>query len=662
MARKSPPQTSQAATTAKLPKRDQIAELVSSIVNDSRRTMSEVAQMHQDALINSLGLSPMDTFVTADAPYGQTPSHLTDKILGDVVSPFTAEQVNAITTRFVAPLIGQREVLYVEAQGAEDIRKAAVRETLFDRAIRSPYTSWADLCWRTGRDVTVRSRSYWEIRPLKIERLRRVYDYASPESIQNLLDAGIPEEDVAEMAQTLRTSTVKPVTLWDGPVVRPLLYGSVHKERSETLISESTLCVVIEREMPWGQFLVEGKALFPDGVDIPFTQTAADRAANSGFTSVPLGGPAPISTSTAIDRTTSLPRIYTPVRFQEFRGINPLGAPNEEWIAWVSSGQTIGAKVWDGSGSVINIVEWCWDPVNGLASSSSPAMTLLSPQEMLSVLMNCAENAILWDSIPGGGINTDRVNVPGQVKNLKQGQWFNLQGTNADGPPLFPMELGKNAGAVLQFIGDMETRLRIATAAPASFSGGAPEGVGTLGEFAGIQQGAMDRIGTQLEINVDTALRRTFSLIQADWKDRITTDTQLQEILGQNEATLGATLADLEGEMDVIPMASRYHTVRQQKINAYQTLMTEARQDPRTMALLKVREAFKDFAYAVEGPASARWIRTDQELLALGIDPVTLEQQAVEQAASPGKKGTPSPPKDQPASGADMVTQQGATA
>src|SRR5262249_52587065 len=143
-----------------------------------------------------------------------------------------------------------------------------------------------------------------------------------------------------------------------------------------------------------------------------------------------------------------IPRIYDPIKVFEFRGIDPLGSPDQEIIGWVGGGETLGSKGWDGSGSVINVVEWVWDPINGMATSASPAMVIRTLQEELSLLMNAGENAILWSSTPGGGINLDRVNDPNQVRNLRPGQWFSLQGEAGQGDPLYPMQLGTNAGLV----------------------------------------------------------------------------------------------------------------------------------------------------------------------------------------------------------------------
>lgn len=641
------------------PPKDAMARIVQEVVTESRKGIDNQALMHHEALMNSLAMHPTQSFVTSYTPYGQTPypfaSFYDNRAIGQIMSPFTAEQVNAITTRLCAPLIGQREVLYVEPQGVEDQLKARVRERLFERMIRSPYTSWADLSWRTCRDLVVRSRAYQEVRPLRVRRLRRQYFYENAAEMQQLVDAGIPPEELDATVGTIRTSYLDMKTLWDGPIVSPLLWGTVHKERSETVINDSTLYVIVERTMPWQQFLLEGKAMFPRSsqdspVDVPFTEDAARSA-----TPKPDSG----ATTGDVESEPSLPQLYEPVKFYEFRGINPLGSPEEETLAWVAGGTTLGSKVWDGSGSCMNVIEWVWDPINGMGSSSSPAMIIRTLQEELSLLMSAGLEAVLWSSAPGGGINLDRVNDPNQVRNLRPKQFFALQGESGQGAAIEPIQLGKDANMVTQFIGDLENRGRLASAGIASIVGGSPPGVGTLGEFAGITQGAIDRIGTQIEINADGALRRMYALGEACWRDGLATDADLNAQLGQNEDTMGATLADLDGELDVIPMASRYHQVRKQTIDAMTAIYTQAQTNPTLAARLKP-EMDDDFAYAVQGPASRRWFYSTAELAAKGIDLDALKLQQIQMAMSPGGPGTPSPPKDQPATGSDMVTQQGA--
>jgi len=508
----------------------------------------------------------------------------------------------------------------------------------------------------------VRSRAYQEVRPLKIRRYRRQYQYEQASEIQELLGAGIDPQELAQLG-IVRSSYLGYKDLWNGPVVSPLLWGTVHKDKSETVICDSTLFIIIERQMSWQQFLVEGKAMFPKGgdtVDVPFDEeTARSAVPNPDSGGIGPGEVVPGAQFNA-EPLTRVPQLYEPIKYYEFRGIDPLGSPENEILAWVSGGVTLGSKTWDGSGPVMSVIEWVYDPINGLASSSSPAMIVRTLQEELSLLMNAGENAILWDSTPGGGINLDRVNDPNQVRNLRPGQYFALQGEAGQGEPIYPMRLGQNAGLVTQFIGDLEARGRMSTGGIASIVGGAPEGVNTLGEFAGITQGAIDRLGTQIEINADGALRRMYYLGEAFWRDRFATDAELQDVLGQNEDTLGATLADLDGEMDVIPMASRYHQVRKQQVDAISAMLDRAAGDPQLQARIKP-EVYDDYAYAIAGPMSRRWFRGAQELQAQGIDPAMLQQQAIANAAQPSQAGTPSPPKEQPASGNDLVTQQGAT-
>ncbi len=645
---------------ANLKPKDRMAQVVQEIVLESRKSLTNVSLMHYEALMNSLGISPAESFVTSYTPYGQHPypfsNFYDNKAIGQIMSPFTAEQVNAITTRLVAPLIGQREVLYVEPQGIEDQLKARVRERLWERCIRSPYTNWADLVWRTLRDVVVRSRAYWEVRPLRVRRMRRTYRYDDPDEIQRLMDAGLTPEEIQQVIGTIRTSQLETTTVWDGPVISPLIFGTVHKDKSETLISDSTLFVVIERMCSWQQFLIEGKAMFPVGSEVRFDSSQVPNSLVYGAEGYPDSPELGFGSQYGVQHIRPTAPIYEPIKWYEFRGIDPTGSAEEEVVSWVTGGVTVGSKLHDGSGSVQSVGEWCWDPINGLAGSSSPAMTIRTKQEQFSLLENCLLNAWLWQCNLAGAVNMDMVNDINQVKNLRPAQFFPAQG---EGTPIFPIQIGKDAGALQQGLRGMEEAARLVTGGIASIVGGAPQGVGTLGEFAGITQGALDRIGTQLEINADTVLRRTFSLVLALWRDGLTTDAELATVLGQNEDTMGATLLDLEGDLDVIPMAARYHQVRKTQIDAITALLDRATQDPQLQARIKP-SVYDDFAYAIAGPASRRWFAGEQELLAQGIDPATLKQQAIANAGQPGQPGTPSPPKAQPSSGADLVTQQGA--
>src|SRR5437867_2761319 len=125
------PKTKSHDDLAKLKPKDRMARVVQEIVMESRKSITNVSLMHYEALMNSLAISPAESFVTSYTPYGQHPypfsNFYDNKAIGQIMSPFTAEQVNAITTRLVAPLIGQREVLYIEPQGVEDQLKARLR-------------------------------------------------------------------------------------------------------------------------------------------------------------------------------------------------------------------------------------------------------------------------------------------------------------------------------------------------------------------------------------------------------------------------------------------------------------------------------------------------------------------------------------------------------
>lgn len=634
--------------------KDRLSEVILSIVRESSSELTGLAYAHEEAILNSLAASPNDNFLSAQRPYGVAlwGSIYEDRVISNIVCPFTNEQVSAITTRLSTPLMGQREILYVEPQGSEDVRKARVRERLFDRAIHSPFTNWAALVWQTMRDVSVRSRGYMEVRHLLQQKKRRRYEHMT-------LDQVLPPEEAMQLAPEelamtgpVRLSTFgKPITIWDGPIIRPLPFGTVHKPKEEPFIHELTPYVVVERRLPLKSFIAEAERMFSKKLEttlVPWNEAdfratlgeGVQEAQNSyAGTHERIG----LRYQYEAEPTQHLPRLYEPVIIHEFRGIDPLGDPQEEIIAWSVNGACVGAKVHDGSGSAINVIEFVWDPMNGFATSAGPAVVLRRTQEMLNLLWSSRLDQTMWEGHPAGLIDPMAVDIE-IVRKIRPGKFGPKRGEQT---AVEWFQLGRNSQATSELITRTEDSARLATGGTAAVVGQPPPGVSTATEFSGVSRGAFDRIGAQQEINAD-ALGRLFRLVVDDWRDSLPTDEDLQVILGDNADTQGATLADLDGELDVIPMASRYQATNVRELGAIKTVKDLAAGDPALMARLKP-EMDDDLVQAAAGPRGRRWVKSDSELMMEGIDPKALVQMRLQgaQTQATSGKGTASPPRDQ---------------
>lgn len=638
----------------RLEPKDAKARIVMQLVMESHKNLSLHGLSEEEALLNSLASSPDEVFTSNLAPYGTSlvTNYQRSRPFSRIISPFSAEQTNAITTKMSAPLLGQREVLYVEGSGdAESARKARVRERLWERAIRSPYTNWETLVWSTNRDVVVRSRGYFEVRHLLLEEERRVYQYGAFQTIRTLVQQGLGALLGRDLAGTIRTSRVEKVKLWDGPVLTPLLWGSVHKDPSEPMLTDQSKYVILVRDMIHADIQTQAKLMFPaggEGVTIPFNDDLFEQAMKNG-TIREKGMKRFMSDATytrlnmmeSADPLRPLSEMYQPAIVLEFRGMDPLEDPACRYVYWVLNGVCIGGKKHTGSGSVINVVELAWDPINGFNTSASPIMLLRRTQEQLNLLEASELDAVLWESHASGGVNMMAVSDIGQLEALRPGMWFPKMSNE---PALEKIQVGQNSQIVRQSIDRKENSARLATAGIAAISGEAPSGAPTATAFEGISQGAITRIGIQQEINT-AGWKRAFALALADWRDNIATDAELQEILGNAPDVAGAQLQDLDGEQEVVVLASRYHAVRQNEITAITAILDRAAMNPEYAARLK-SEVWDDFTYGVAGPRGYRWTKTDRELQEEGYDPQQLHQQTVENANIQGQsgKGQPSPP------------------
>lgn len=634
--------------------KDAKAKYVLMLVLESHKEYALHELSQEEALLNSLAASPDEPYITNLYPYGTSIvyNYQRSRPISRIISPFSAEQTSAITTKMVGPLLGQREILYIEGTGDEEsARKAKVRETLWERCIRSPYTAWEQLAWSTMRDVVVRSRGYFEVTHLKLEEERRVYTYDSFANIKQMIMQGLGGLLGRDMAGTIRASRVEKVTLWDGPVLVPLLWGSIHKDPSEPLLTDSSRYVIKVRDMTYAEVKTQAERMFGKGVEgvtIPFREDLLEQAQKAG-TIRERGMKRFMSDATytrlnmmeSADPLRGIPDIFSPCLMLEYRGIDPMEDPACRYIYWVLNGVCIGGKKHTGSGSVIDVVELAWDPINGFSSSASPIVLLRRTQEQLNLLEASELDAVLWQSHLSGGVNTMAVSDIGQLDALRPGQFFPKMSNE---PALEPIQIGKDAGAVRQAISAKEDSARLATAGVAAVVGDAPQGVNTLGEFQGVTEGAIGRIGTQQEINT-IGWKRAFSLVLADWRDSLATDAELQEVLGNAPEVFGATLQDLDGEMEVVPMAPRYHVIQQKQVEAIGMLLDRAQVDPYIKAMLKP-QIYEDLAYAIGGPKAWRWVRDAQQMQQAGFDPAQLEQQSVQGAANQqaSGRGQPSPP------------------
>lgn len=626
---------------------DGIARFVTSLIAESQREWGRVALAHEEALANSLAWGPDDWPVTNQYPYGDPFSlvrgYQKDRAISDIISPFSAEQTSALTTHLSSAWIGQREILYVEPNGdADAARRARIRERLWDKGIRSPYTNWSLLVWQAFRDVVVRSRGFLEVCHLKRVENRRVFQYNPVNVITNAILNGLGKYIGMDNLGTIRISNVQPVTIFDGPIVRCRPFGSVFRDPTEAVLSESSRWVAYKDCMTTAEVLEQAAAMFPSGSIVPFDAEAFKAAYPSGTAAYTPGPKTTVvyqADATALGAPSSA---YKPHDIYVFKGLDPEEDPSKPVVYWLCNGHCIGAKYWDGSGSWNNIVELAWDPMSDFATSVSPIMLLRRFQEMDSLLLSDAVDAATWQSHPAGLVNELVVNDISEIENLRPAQYLKKTG---DGQAVEPIQLAGNSQLNLQNASIMREMGRQATGAIAAVVGGAPSGVDTATEFQGISTGAIGRINIMQEINSDVALRRLFGLVVADWRDNITTDEELKQIIG-DDGTLGdVTLEDLDGDMECVPMAARYQTVRQKELAAIQALIQQSMLDPYLAAKLKKDALYDDLVYAVAGPRGWRWARTASEMAMAGNDPAALEQMAVMNAGMKGGApiGTPSP-------------------
>lgn len=632
--------------------KDEIAKFVTGLLYDSHREWNRVSLAHQEALLNSLGAGVNEFPVTQYAPYGDpfglVRSYYKDRAISEIVSPFSSEQTSAITTHLSSAWIGQREILYVEPNGgAEEARKARIRERLWERGIRSPYTNWSLLVWQCFRDVVVRSRGFIEVCHLKRVEDRRVFDYNPVKVITNAILSGFGRFIGADDLGTLRLSSIKPVTLWDGPVLRCLPFGTVFRDPGEAVLSETSRWVATKLALTSAEIIEQATREFPAGSKIAFDADEFKRTTDNSGVTKPSHRPVDMVLWRSTDAMpqTGPALAYKPHDVIVFKGLDPDDDQQKPVVYWVCGGRCIGAKYWDGSGSWNNIVELAWDPMSDFATSVSPIMLLRRIQEMDSLMLSDAVDAATWSSHPAGLVNELVVNDIEEIRNLRPAQFIQKMG---EGQAIEPIQLGTNSQLILANSANIREMGRQATGAIAAVVGGAPSGVDTATEFQGISSGAIGRINIMQEINSDVALRRLFGLVVADWRDNLTTDADLQKVIG-NDGSLGeVTLEDLDGDMDCVPMAARYQVMRQKELAAIQLLYDRAAIDPVFAAKLKREELDADFAYGVAGPRGWRYVKTPAEMQAEGMDPAMLQQQAVMNAGMKGGAplGTPSPPAE----------------
>jgi len=638
-------------TTFPEPKDDH-ARFVLTLLADSQKELDRIALAQQEALLNSLGAGADEFPVTHESPYGDpfglVRAYFEDRAISDIISPFSAEQTNSLTTKLAAPWIGQREVLYVDANGGEEeVNKAKVRERVWERTIRSKYTNWSLAVWMAFRDVVVRSRGYLEVCHLTLEEERRVYTYNPIKILVNSILSGFMKALGQSGAGTIRMHSMEKVTLWDGPIIRARPFGTVFRDPSETVLSENSRWVAYKDVMTRAELIAEATRVFGKGSKIRFQEKMLDNCQQSKETAKE--GSKPLTKyqrDVAPKGDPSAP--YESYEVIVWKGIDPEEDAATRWIYWVVNGVCIGAKQHDGSGSWNNIVELCWDPMTDFATSMSPIMLIRRLQEMDSMLLSNGLDAATWECHPGGFVNTLVVNDIEQVRNMRPTEMVEKMG---EGEAMERIQLGGNSMQTLQHAATVRDIGRLATGAIASVVGASPAGANTATEFSGISSGAIGRIDMQQELNADLCLPRLFDLVIADSRDSMTEDAALQDFIG-DDGTLGdVTMEYLDGDMDCHPMAARFQVIRQQELAAMKGLLADARIDPYLMGKLKKEELYDDYVYAAAGgPRGWRWAKTAKEMAAGGMPPATLEQTAVANAAMSGGQGGGQPSQPAPAS------------
>jgi len=616
---------------------DSQSKFVHELISQSQAELDRVALAQQEALINSLGCSPEDFPTTIDNiygdPFGLVRQYYQDRAISDIVSPFSAEQTSALTTAIAGPWISQRDVLYVEPNsGDEDSsNRARIRERLWEKCIRSPYTNWSLVVWQAVREMIVKSRGYIEVCHLTQEEKRKRYSYNPIKVAINTILSGFMR--LLGQAGTTRLSRMEMVTLWDGPVMRCRPFGTVFRDPTESVLSESSKWVAYKDQWTRADIEVEGARTFPKGSKIPFDPEVLDRLQSSHTDTQEVR----TRETNEVRKTTAPATAYEPYDVIVWKGVDPEEEEGTRWIYWIINGTCVGAKEHDGSGSWNNIVELAWDPMVDFATSVSPIMLIRRIQEMDSMLLSNGLDASTWESHPSGLVNELVVNDIEVVRNMRPAQFEKKMG---EGNAIERIQLAGSSMQTFQHAATIRELGRAATAGTAQVAGISPPGVTTATEFSGLSAGALGRVQLQQEINAEVAFKRLFYLQHADWRDSILDDATLIDLVG-DDGTLGeVTLEALDEDMDCTPLASRYNVIRQKELGSLRSLLADARLDPYLMAKLKKEECYDDLVYLTAGgPRGWRWAKTAKQMGAEGNTPAALEQMQIQNAATSGGMG-----------------------
>lgn len=652
------------------------AEFIVALVSESGAEADRLRLAHEQALRNSMASREWDTYAAAGNIYGMG-SDWRSRRYSEMKSLFTAEQVNAITTRLVQPFVAQRELLYLEPSGPETIRAAAVRAELFDIAWNSKMNPRAEILWKVMRDVVVRSRGYIEVVHLQQTKRRRVYKYTDLASEFGQLWAAMAPQFGLAPDELLREDSFEDVVVYDGPVYVPIPFDTVYKDRSAGS-SRHRRFQVIERQMSLEDAIILGQRLFPVGAseedpydtteaaEIPFDE-AALRECHT------LGGASRRSyagrRNEHADAEEDISDEYEPLTILEFRGEDPELGPGVDYIVWICGERCIGRDEWRGSGSPLNLIEFQWDPMVGYTTSASPAMLLLREQEKLDLLASAELDGAMYAAHPTGAVNMDAVRSVAEVKGLRPGDLIE----KLSNEKVFEeITVGRYTEFIPAIVMRTESAARLATSGSTSVVGAPQAGVDTATEFAGISRGAFDRISMQGEINFDTAFREMAELTWDIYRDTLEGDQQLRNLLGADPDCVGAQMQDLDGDMKVVVMGPRYHAVNMAEVQAMERIGTFFSNDPTGEAqdqidMDKFRE---DYALAVSRRA-VRWLRPAMQVMQMRQNRKMLEQQNADadanakdgggdqssSASNGAGAGQPSMPAPVPTQPSDIVNQ-----
>lgn len=636
-----------------------IASFVNAQIAASQAEIDRVALAQQEAFLNSLAAHaddfPVDPTSPYGDPFGMVRQFFEDRAISDIISPFSAEQTSALTTALASSWVGQRELMYVEPNGGEEAANyARIRERGFDRVIHGPYTDWAIQVWMAWRDVVVKSRGYLEVQSLKIEEKRRVYTYNPVAVATNAILSGFMR--LFGAAGTTRLSSLKTVTLWDGPVIRCLPFGTVYRDPSETVLSNLSRWVAVKYHWTRAEIVAEGERQFGKGSVIRFRESnlegckpIAEVESENSRHVISAAEVVPVKTN-ASD--------YDTFEVIVWKGIDPAREPDCRYIYWIIGNKCIAAKEHDGSGPWNNIVELCWDPMVDYATSVSPIMLIRRIQEMASLLLSDAADASTWDSHPAGLVNELIVGDIGVVQGLRPAQFEKKLG---EGQAIEPIKLGGNSIQTLQNAATLIEMGRAGTAGTAQITGTTPPGVTTATEFNGLSQGAMGRIQLQQEINAG-AIVRLYQIALGQLRDALQTDAALQNFIG-DDGTLGpvalVALGDGSDDMECVPMQSRYNIIRQRELAMVSQLKNEMQTDPYLAAKINKEPLYDDYIYLMAGgPRGWRWAKTSAQMREQGLTPEAIEQTMVQGAmANAGTgKGQASPPAEPSAQPSQVLT------